>query len=59
VGALTQLEALRKYGVGRLAARILNLRQDGHAIETEHRTVASRFGGEATIGVYVLHEEEE
>lgn len=59
VGELTQLEALQKYGVGRLAARILELRKDGHTIETEHRTVASRFGGEATIGVYVLHEEEE
>ena len=57
VGELTQLEALQKYGVGRLAARILELRKDGHTIETEHRTVASRFGGEATIGVYVLHEE--
>lgn len=33
---ITALEALGLYGVYRLAARILDLRKAGHAIESEH-----------------------
>lgn len=35
VGPLTPLEAMYSYGIGRLAARIRELRQDGHPIRTE------------------------
>ena len=31
---LTPLDALRDYGIGRLAARVLELRKAGHPIET-------------------------
>jgi hypothetical protein len=34
-GPITPMEALKKYGCFRLAARIDNLRQDGHDIATE------------------------
>lgn len=35
VGPLTPLEAMYNYGIGRLAPRILELRKDGHPIETQ------------------------
>jgi len=35
MGPLTPLEAMYQYGIGRLAARIRELRQDGHPIRTE------------------------
>lgn len=35
---ITPLEALTKFGCFRLGARIWELRQDGHAIETEYVT---------------------
>ena len=34
-GGITQLEALKELGVMRLAARIADLRNDGHLIVTE------------------------
>ena len=36
-GALTPLEAIGVYGIFRLAARINDLRGDGHSINTEIR----------------------
>jgi len=35
VGPLTPLEARVWYGIGRLAARVRELRRDGHPIRTE------------------------
>jgi uncharacterized small protein (DUF1192 family) len=35
-GSITQMQALRLYGVGRLAARIGELRAAGYGIETEY-----------------------
>ena len=32
---ITSLEALKLYGIGRLAARVYELKQDGHAISEE------------------------
>jgi hypothetical protein len=34
-GSITPLQALRRYGVFRLAARINDLRKRGHSIKTE------------------------
>jgi hypothetical protein len=34
-GAITPLEALKKYGCYRLGARIWDLKQSGHAIRTD------------------------
>jgi hypothetical protein len=37
-GAITPIEALRKFGCFRLGARIYDLRKQGHDIETEYVT---------------------
>lgn len=47
-GPLTPLDALRRYGVMRLAARVLDLRQRGHQIhaipvETQHGKRVARY----------------
>lgn len=54
---LTQLEALTDLGVMRLGARILELREAGHAIETETVEVATRITGEtARVARYRLQD---
>lgn len=52
---LTQLEALTELGVMRLGARVLELREAGHKIETETVEVATRVTGEtARVARYRL-----
>lgn len=52
---LTQMEALTELGVMRLGARILELREAGHEIETKTVEVPSRISGEtARIAQYRL-----
>lgn len=53
-GPLTALDALDGCNCFRLAARIADLRQAGHHIETETRTLANN----KTIAVYHLKEKE-
>lgn len=54
---LTQMEALTELGVMRLGARILELRDAGHKIETETVEVATRITGEtARVARYRLTE---
>ena len=54
---LTQLEALTELGVMRLGARILELREAGHEIETETVEVATRITGEtARVARYRLQD---
>lgn len=54
---LTQMEALTELGVMRLGARILELREAGHKIETETVEVATRVTGEtARVARYRLTE---
>jgi hypothetical protein len=48
---ITQLDALSKYGIGRLSARVHQLRQCGRIIRTKLVTVRTR-GGRARIAVY-------
>jgi hypothetical protein len=55
-GELTPAEAERQLGIGRLAARIYDLRQDGHSIETDERPVSTRFG-DSTVAHYSLDTE--
>ncbi|WP_025324488.1 helix-turn-helix domain-containing protein [Deferrisoma camini] len=50
---LTPMEALRDLGVGRLSARIKELRDLGYPIETERVTVPTRGGG-AVVARYRL-----
>jgi hypothetical protein len=53
-GELTPAEAEKQLGIGRLAARIYDLRQEGHSIETHEREVDTRFGT-STVAHYRLN----
>ena len=53
-GPLTQVQALNSLGVGRLGARVLELREAGHSISTETITVKNRFGEKCRVGRYRL-----
>ena len=53
-GTLTQSEAFRELGVGRLSARILELRKAGYNIKTDMVTFKNRYGDRSTVAVYQL-----
>lgn len=50
------MEAMRELGVMRLAARIKDLRDDGHHIEMTWDYVRDRFGEERRVARYTLKE---
>ena len=52
-GTINPLQALELYGSFRLSARILDLRKDGHNIETTRKTVKKK-----TFAEYKLHNSE-
>jgi len=52
--SINALQALRDCGVFRLSARIYNLRQDGHDIETKRVNVTNRYGEQVSIAEYHL-----
>jgi hypothetical protein len=52
-GELTAIDALKKFGCFRLAARIYRLRQSGHKIEKRMQ----RLGNGKNIAVYSLKKE--
>ena len=56
-GDITAAEAQTKLGIGRLAARVYDLRQDGHRIQSLERTVTTRLSGETTVAVYRLDDD--
>lgn len=43
-GSITQLDAFKDLGVTRLAAKIFELKKDGHDIHTEREHGKNRFG---------------
>ena len=51
---ITQLTALEKYGVMRLASRIADLRREGHPIITEMVEVTNRYGEKNHVAEYRL-----
>lgn len=51
-GSITPLEALAKLGIYRLSARIFDLRQDGHNIETNIVEEKDRRGRRCRVAVY-------
>ena len=53
-GEITQMQAQRELGIGRPAARVFDLRQQGYAIDTIEREVNTQFGDTATVAVYRL-----
>lgn len=52
VGPITQLEALQKYGCGRLSGRIWDLRHAGFPITTKYKTVKKANGEKAVVAEY-------
>ena len=52
-GELTAIDALKKFGCFRLAARIYRLRQDGHNITSQIRSL----GNGKRLAVYTLEKE--
>ena len=54
-GSITNLEAMQEYGICRLSGRILELRRQGHNIETVDREGKTRYNGRKTVyGEYRL-----
>lgn len=51
---ITSLGVIKKYAITRLAARIRDLRDAGHNIETTMRTVINKQGNHTNIAVYHL-----
>jgi hypothetical protein len=56
-GELTPKAAENELGIGRLAARIYDLRQEGYPIETDKRQVENQFGT-STVAFYSLNTNE-
>ena len=52
-GTITSWEAIKEYGITRLAARVFYLKEDGHDIETETKQVETKFG-KTNITIYKL-----
>lgn len=53
-GPLTHLQAADELGVLRLAARVLDLRTDGHPIISRSITVRNRHGANCRVAEYSL-----
>ena len=53
-GQIDQLEAIREYGIMRLASRINDLRNEGHKIKTEMTSGKNRYGEKTSYAVYSL-----
>ena len=43
-GSITQMDAMKDYGIMRLASRVNDLRREGHPIITEVVTGKNRYG---------------
>lgn len=51
-GSITAAEAMKEYGIMRLASRIHELKRDGVAIVKETRKAKNRFGEPVSFAVY-------
>lgn len=51
---LSQMQAVKLYGLYRLSAVIYNLRNDGYEISTTYKSSKNRFGDPVTYVVYKL-----
>ena len=58
-GTISALEALSELGCYRLAARIADLKKDGHLISSSMETVKNRYGDAVSIAVYRLEAKNE
>ena len=55
-GSITAMDAVRDFGCMRLAARISDLRWDGHDIETVYESGKNRNGETVRYARYYLNE---
>lgn len=51
---LSQMQAVKLYGLYRLSAVIYNLRNDGYNISTTYKTSKNRYGNIVTYAIYKL-----
>ena len=58
-GAIDPMVAIREYGCLRLAARIADLKKDGHPIEAKRVKSKNRYGEQTSWCEYRLAHEEE
>lgn len=56
-GSITPLEALERYGIMRLGARIHDLREDGIPIKTTRRKGRNRYGRAVSYAEYSIDQE--
>lgn len=57
-GSITQLEAIRDIGCMRLASRIADLKDQGHAIGRRMKQEKNRYGNKVSFAEYYLEEDE-
>ena len=53
-GSITSLEAMREYGIMRLASRVSSLKKDGYPIVAERMEVKNRYGEKVYIAKYIM-----
>lgn len=57
-GSITSLEAMRDYGIMRLASRVSDLKKDGFPVRTEFVRGRNRFGEATCYARYSLEKKE-
>ena len=55
-GSITPLEALKEYGIMRLASRVCDLKRQGYEIERTIETANNRYGEPVWYARYSLRE---
>jgi hypothetical protein len=55
--SITTLDAFKELGITRLGARIFELRQQGHPVQSNRLTVTNRFGEDCSISEYYIGEQ--
>lgn len=53
-GTITSMDAIREFGCMRLAARIADIKKEGHIVNRKLETVINRDGYKTSIAVYSL-----
>lgn len=56
-GSITSLEAIKEYGILRLASRISDLRRNGYQIDSKMDYVVNRYGEKCRVKRYSLRKE--
>lgn len=56
-GSVTQIEALNKLGIMRLASRVSDLRKKGYQIDSRMDVVTNRYGEKCRVKRYSLGKE--